>query len=125
MCLRAERLLSFLISGGQIGDSGIIKTANGVFAVEDTQKTPEGQYLHIGKVVEGTIEKGAACACIDVERRDAIRRNHSSLHLLQAALREVLGSHVEQAGSYVTSERGRFDFTHGSALTADEIQSSC
>lgn len=109
-------------SGGQIGDSGIIKTANGSFAVEDTQKTPEGQYLHMGKVVEGTIEKGAAIACIDVERRDAIRRNHSSLHLLQAALREVLGSHVEQAGSYVTGERGRFDFTHGSALTADEIQ---
>ena len=108
-------------SGGQIGDKGVIATANGKFVVEDTQKTPEGQYLHIGYVSEGTIEKGAAVASIDVVRRDAIRRNHSSLHLLQAALRSVLGTHVEQAGSYVTEERGRFDFTHGSALTAEEL----
>ncbi len=108
-------------SGGQIGDKGVIATGNGKFVVEDTQKTPEGQYLHIGYVSEGTIEKGAAVASIDVVRRDAIRRNHSSLHLLQAALRSVLGTHVEQAGSYVTEERGRFDFTHGSALTAEEL----
>ena len=108
-------------SGGQIGDSGVITTANGKFVVEDTQKTPEGQYLHIGYISEGTIEKGHAMAAIDVMRRDAIRRNHSSLHLLQAALRSVLGTHVEQAGSYVTEERGRFDFTHGSALTAEEL----
>ncbi len=109
-------------SGGQIGDQGYIKTAKGIFRVDDTQKTPEGQYLHIGEVVEGTIEKGCATASIDVERRDAIRRNHSALHLLQAALRSVLGSHVEQAGSYVTAERGRFDFTHGSALTEEELR---
>ena len=107
--------------GGQIGDKGVIETANGKFVVEDTQKTPEGQYLHIGYVVEGAIEKGSAVAKIDVSRRDAIRRNHSSLHLLQAALRKVLGTHVEQAGSYVTEERGRFDFTHGSALTTEEL----
>ncbi len=108
-------------SGGQIGDKGVIKTDKGVFEVIDTQKTPEGQYLHIGVVKEGIIEKGSALATIDVARRENIRRNHSSLHLLQAALRKVLGSHVEQAGSYVTETRGRFDFTHGSALTAEEL----
>ena len=107
--------------GGQIGDTGSIITEKGVFTVTDTQKTPEGQYLHIGFVSEGEIEKGAATAKIDVCRRNAIRRNHSSLHLLQAALRSVLGNHVEQAGSYVTEERGRFDFTHGSALTNEEL----
>ncbi len=108
-------------AGGQIGDSGVIRTDKGVFAVENTQKTPEGQYLHIGHVAEGVIEKGSATASIDADRRASIRRNHSSLHLLQAALRKVLGTHVEQAGSYVTAERGRFDFTHGSALTAEEL----
>ncbi len=107
--------------GGQVGDIGVIVTDKCRFVVTDTQKTPEGQYLHIGHVEEGTLEKGKAVAKIDVLRRDAIRRNHSALHLLQAALRKVLGTHVEQAGSYVTDERGRFDFTHGSALTADEL----
>ncbi|MBR5285964.1 MAG: alanine--tRNA ligase [Clostridia bacterium] len=107
--------------GGQIGDTGVIVTDKCRFVVTDTQKTPEGQYLHIGHVEEGTLEKGKAVAKIDVLRRDAIRRNHSALHLLQAALRKVLGTHVEQAGSYVTDERGRFDFTHGSALTAEEL----
>ncbi len=108
-------------SGGQIGDKGVIVTEKGIFEVVDTQKTPEGQYLHIGNVKEGIIEKGSAVATIDVARRESIRRNHSSLHLLQAALRKVLGTHVEQAGSYVTETRGRFDFTHGSALTAEEL----
>ncbi len=108
-------------SGGQIGDKGLIITDKGVFEVTDTQKTPEGQYLHIGSVKEGVIEKGAAVAEIAVARREDIRRNHSSLHLLQAALRKVLGTHVEQAGSYVTETRGRFDFTHGSALTSEEL----
>ena len=108
--------------GGQVGDIGKIVTDKGVFAVADTKKTPEGQYLHIGQVEEGTIEKGVAKAKICSVRRDAIRRNHSSLHLLQAALREVLGTHVEQAGSYVNDAYGRFDFTHGSALTEEEIQ---
>ena len=108
--------------GGQVGDIGKIVTDKGVFAVSDTKKTPEGQYLHIGQVEEGVIEKGTAKAKICAVRRDAIRRNHSSLHLLQAALREVLGTHVEQAGSYVNDAYGRFDFTHGSALTEEEIQ---
>ncbi|MBR4278546.1 MAG: alanine--tRNA ligase, partial [Clostridia bacterium] len=109
-------------SGGQIGDVGYIKTNKGVFAVNDTQKTPEGQYLHIGELVEGVIEKGSAVASINVDARNMIRCHHSALHLLQAALRKTLGTHVEQAGSYVTGEYGRFDFTHGSVLTAEEIQ---
>ena len=107
--------------GGQIGDKGVIVTDKGEFKVDDTKKTPEGQYLHIGEIKSGVIEKGSAVAKICSARRNAIRRNHSALHLLQAALRAKLGTHVEQAGSYVTDEYGRFDFTHGSALTAEEI----
>ncbi len=109
-------------SGGQIGDTGYIATANGKFEVIDTKKTPEGQYLHIGFMKEGALEKGVATAKICTTRRNEIRRNHSALHLLQAALRQVLGTHVEQAGSYVTNTHGRFDFTHGSALTEEEIK---
>lgn len=107
--------------GGQIGDTGVIVTEKGEFAVTDTKKTPEGQYLHIGYLKSGVLEKGEAVASIDVARRNNIRRNHSALHLLQAALRETLGTHVEQAGSYVTDTYGRFDFTHGSALTEEEL----
>lgn len=110
-------------SGGQVGDTGRIVTQKGVFTVTDTKKTPEGQYLHIGHIEQGVLEKGHAHAEIDVVRREAIRRNHSALHLLQAALRKHLGTHVEQAGSYVDSERGRFDFTHLSALTGEELRS--
>ncbi len=116
-----EKTPFYAEGGGQVGDTGVIVTDKCRFVVTDTQKTPEGQYLHIGFVEEGTLEKGKAVAKIDSLRRDAIRRNHSALHLLQAALRKVLGNHVEQAGSYVTDERGRFDFTHGSALTSEEL----
>ncbi len=117
-----DRTPFYAESGGQVGDTGVIRTANGVFTVTDTRKTPEGIYLHTGTVSEGTIEKGAAAASVDPERRAAIARNHSALHLLQAALRRVLGTHVEQAGSYVNGRIGRFDFTHGSAVTAAELQ---
>lgn len=117
-----DRTPFYAESGGQVGDTGVIRTANGVFTVTDTRKTPEGIYLHTGIVSEGTIEKGAAAASVDPERRAAIARNHSALHLLQAALRRVLGTHVEQAGSYVNDRIGRFDFTHGSAVTAAELQ---
>ena len=116
-----DRTPFYAESGGQVGDTGVIRTANGVFTVTDTRKTPEGIYLHTGIVSEGTIEKGAAAASVDPERRAAIARNHSALHLLQAALRRVLGTHVEQAGSYVNDRIGRFDFTHGSAVTAAEL----
>ena len=117
-----DRTPFYAESGGQVGDTGVIRTANGVFTVTDTRKTPEGIYLHTGTVSEGTIEKGAAAASVDPERRAAIARNHSALHLLQAARRRVLGTHVEQAGSYVNDRIGRFDFTHGSAVTAAELQ---
>ena len=117
-----DRTPFYAESGGQVGDTGVIRTANGVFTVTDTRKTPEGIYLHTGTVSEGPIEKGAAAASVDPERRAAIARNHSALHLLQAALRRVLGTHVEQAGSYVNDRIGRFDFTHGSAVTAAELQ---
>lgn len=109
-------------SGGQIGDTGIIVTADGVFKVEDTKKTPDGQYLHFGVVESGTVSVGKATAKIDVTKRNFIARNHSTAHLLQAALRKVLGNHIEQAGSYVDAQRVRFDFTHFTALTAEEIE---
>ncbi len=117
-----DRTPFYAEGGGQIGDCGTITTKDGIFEVEDTKKTPEGQYLHVGKLTSGSISKGPATATIDTNRRQSIMRNHSALHLLQAALRKVLGTHVEQAGSYVTEDRGRFDFTHGSALTADELK---
>ena len=107
--------------GGQVGDSGEI-LANGVrLSVIDTKKT-NGIYLHEASVECGILKVGDTVTLkIDNLRRDAIRRNHSACHLLQAALRSVLGTHVEQAGSYVDDKRVRFDFSHLSAMTADEI----
>ena len=110
--------------GGQVGDTGAILDANGeaLASVTDTKKN-DGIYLHICTLESGVIRVGdTVTARIDLNRREAIRRNHSSLHLLQAALRQVLGSHVEQAGSYVDEQRGRFDFTHYAAVTADELK---
>lgn len=107
--------------GGQVADTGEIRTKTGVFTVDDVKKTHEGQYLHFGHMKEGVISLGKAHAGIDTERRSDIMRNHSSVHLLQAALRKVLGSHVEQAGSYVDDKRARFDFTHFAAMTTEEI----
>ncbi len=110
-------------SGGQVGDSGIIKTENGEFVVRDTTKTTGGIITHLGTVKNGVISVGdTVSAEIDVTRRDAIRRNHTAAHLLQAALRKVLGNHVEQAGQLVNEKAVRFDFTHFSALTAEEIK---
>lgn len=110
-------------SGGQIGDNGIIKTEMGTIEVSDCIKVIGGKIAHIGTVVEGSISLGdKAVAEIDKVKRLATSRNHSATHLLQKALRTVLGTHVEQAGSYVTPDRLRFDFTHFTALTAEEIQ---
>ena len=107
--------------GGQVGDEGTITSANASATVLDTKKT-DGVYLHICSMTSGTIKVGDTVkAELDTDRRAAIMRNHSSLHLLQNALRQVLGTHVEQAGSYVDEQRGRFDFTHFSAMTAEEI----
>ena len=109
-------------SGGQVGDSGIMTGNDFSAAVNDTKKS-DGVYLHYCTVTNGTVRVGDTLrAEVDVCRREAIRRNHSALHLLQAELRRVLGNHVEQAGSYVDELRGRFDFTHFSAVTAEELK---
>jgi len=109
-------------SGGQVGDTGIIVGEGFEFAVTDTQKTNEGVYMHIGKVTKGTLSQNATVtAKVDADRRMSIMRNHTAAHLLQAALRQVLGTHVEQAGQLVTADSVRFDFTHFSAMTAEQI----
>ena len=108
--------------GGQVGDTGVITGDNLNIEVTDTKKS-DGVYIHICNLTNGIVKVGDTVnAEIDAERRDAIKRNHSAAHLLQAALRQVLGTHVEQAGSYVDPERVRFDFTHFAALTTDEIK---
>lgn len=111
-------------SGGQAGDTGVIKTDNATLEVTATGKTPDGVVLHIARFISGdSIALGdKVYAQIDVEKREATRRNHTAAHLLQAALRKHLGSHVEQAGQLVNSEEMRFDFTHFSALSGDELK---
>ena len=107
--------------GGQVGDIGTLIGKGATVSVYDTKKT-DGVYLHQATVTDGTLRVGeTVCARIDEENRLAIARNHSVAHLLQAALREVLGNHVEQAGSLVDSEKCRFDFTHFAALTQAEL----
>ena len=108
--------------GGQQGDKGIIKTASGEFKVEDTVKLLGGKVGHIGKMIRGLIKSGdQAELMVDEKLRSQTCKNHSATHLLQKALRIVLGTHVEQAGSYQDNERTRFDFSHFQAMTADEI----
>ncbi len=111
-------------SGGQSGDTGVIKTANATLEITATGKTPDGVVLHIAKFVSGdSIAVGDKVhAEIDAAKREATRRNHTAAHLLQAALRKHLGSHVEQAGQLVNSDEMRFDFTHFSALTGEELK---
>ena len=107
--------------GGQVGDTGIITMGENELSVLDTKKS-EGVYIHMCVVVNGSFKVGDTVLCqVDKERRQAIKRNHSAVHMLQAALRRVLGTHVEQAGSYVDEKIGRFDFTHFAALTKEEI----
>ena len=107
--------------GGQVGDTGTIISGNATLTVLDTKKT-NGIYIHEVKIEAGSIKKGDVLTLkIDGQRRLAIKRNHSACHLLQAALRQVLGTHVEQAGSYVDEHRVRFDFSHLSAMTKEEI----
>ena len=108
--------------GGQVGDSGTIYSDNVLLNVYDTKKT-DGVYIHLCSVANGTLSVGdTVTADISDVRRDAIKRNHSAAHLLQAALRTVLGTHVEQAGSYVDESVCRFDFTHFVALTESELK---
>ena len=113
----------YAASGGQEADAGIIKSAKGEFKVEDTIKLLGGKIGHIGEMLCGEIAVGDVTELIvDKEKRMLSARNHSATHLLQKALREVLGNHVEQSGSSVSDKRLRFDFTHFSALTNEEIQ---
>lgn len=109
-------------SGGQIGDTGEIRTPNALFKVSDTQKSGDA-ILHYGQLEHGQLQVGdRVTAAIDSHRRHAIRLNHSATHLLHAALKKVLGSHVQQKGSLVTAEKARFDFSHYQAMTLAEIQ---
>ena len=107
--------------GGQVGDTGVITAGDTLLRVVDTKKT-NGVYIHECVVENGLVKVGDEVSVkIDADRRASIMRNHSAAHLLQAALRAVLGTHVEQAGSYVDEHRVRFDFTHLAAMTAEEI----
>ena len=107
--------------GGQVGDTGVITSADAKIEVLDTKKD-NGVYMHVCRIEGGVCRVGdTVTASVDADRRNAIRRNHSSVHLLQSALRTVLGEHVEQSGSYVDEKRARFDFSHFSAMTQDEI----
>ena len=108
--------------GGQVADHGVILVGDSRFEVTNVQKDKGGKYLPHGNMVRGTIKvDDIVCAAIDVERRKAIMRAHSATHLLQTALQSVLGDHVHQAGSFVEPDHLRFDFTHYSALTAEEL----
>ena len=108
--------------GGQTADHGVITAGGMSFVVADVQKNKGGKYMHTGKLTEGMLKLGdTVCAAIDLDRRAAIMRAHSATHLLDKALRTVLGDHVHQAGSLVEPDRVRFDFTHFSALTAEEL----
>ena len=107
--------------GGQVGDTGVLKTETAELTVTDTQKS-DGVYIHLCTVTAGALKVGDTVTTeVDSHRRAAIMRNHSACHLLQSALRRVLGTHVEQAGSYVSDTVCRFDFTHFAALTAEEL----
>ena len=113
----------YALSGGQVGDSGVIKNGDdNAFIVADTTKNADGIFLHSGEVSRGVISVGdTVCASINERRRKSIMRNHTAAHLLQAALRQVLGTHVEQAGQLVDGKEVRFDFTHFSPLSTEEI----
>ena len=117
-----DRTVLYAEMGGQVGDHGEIRSENGLFLVHDVQKNNGGKYMHYGKVVSGSFSVGeSVTSAYDKERRAAIRRAHSATHLLDAALRKVLGDHVHQAGSLVEPDRLRFDFTHFSAITPEEL----
>jgi alanyl-tRNA synthetase len=119
--LLLDRTLFYAEQGGQIGDRGVISTATGRFQVDDTQKLGES-VIHLGRVVEGHVECGQTGFLAEIySTRLHTMRNHTATHLLNWALREVLGEHVEQRGSLVDPDKTRFDFTHGKPLSTDEI----
>ena len=117
-----EQTPYYATMGGQEGDTGVIRTANGRFAVRETIKLRGGKYGHVGAMVSGMISTGETVALeVDPVSRQDTCKNHSATHLLQKALKVVLGSHVEQKGSLVTPSRLRFDFAHFQAMTGEEI----
>ena len=117
-----DRTTMYAEMGGQVADHGTITGPDGVFEVTDVQKNKGGKFMHYGRVVSGTVKLGESCkVMIDPERRAAIRRAHTATHLLQAALLRVLGEHCHQAGSLVEPDHLRFDFTHFSAVTPEEL----
>lgn len=112
----------YATSGGQVADTGMIRTPEAEFSVVDTIKLQGGKIGHVGTVTKGIFKvKETVTLVVNTDKRIATGKNHSATHLLQKALKTVLGTHVEQAGSFVTSDRLRFDFTHFSALTQEEI----
>ncbi len=117
-----DRTPFYAESGGQVGDTGTITSDTGTAVVEDTTFALPGLRRHTARITSGTMQSGAAVtAAIDVDRRAAIRRNHTGTHVLHYALRKVLGEHVKQAGSLVSADRLRFDFSHYDAVTDAEI----
>ena len=115
----APETVFYATMGGQQGDKGFIRTANGEFKVEDTIKLAGGKVGHVGQMISGMISVNDEVELVvDKELRAKTCKNHSATHLLQKALREVLGTHVEQAGSFQDGETTRFDFSHFSAMTA-------
>ena len=117
-----EQTPFYATMGGQEGDTGVIRTAEGEFVVEDTIKLLGGKFGHIGHVVKGMLKTGDTVTLeVNKDGRSATCKNHSATHLLQKALKTVLGSHVEQKGSLVTPNRLRFDFAHFAAMTPDEL----
>lgn len=118
-----EKTPFYAESGGQVGDTGVISTPSSSFGVQTTNKNEDGHYLHIGTMEEGELRVGdTVSADIDSEKRMSIMRNHTVAHILQAALREVLGDHVHQAGQLVNASECRFDFSHFAALTPEELE---
>ena len=118
-----EKTPFYATSGGQQADTGVIRTADFEFQVEDVKKLLGGKIAHVGHVARGMVKVGDTVTLeIDKEKRALSGRNRSATHLLQRALRNVLGNHVEQAGSYVDEHRLRFDFTHFSAMTPEELE---
>ena len=108
--------------GGQVADHGVITCGDAKFEVADVQKNKGGKYMHTGKVVSGSFKLGdTVTASIDIERRKSVRRAHTATHLLDAALKHVLGDHVHQAGSLVEPDRLRFDFTHFEGITPEQL----
>jgi len=109
--------------GGQVGDIGQLQAPTGILNVENTKKLPDGVTIHVGTVTEGSLNVGEQVTfALNIKRKNDVARNHTATHLLQAALKQVLGEHVNQAGSYVGPDRLRFDFSHFSPVTTEELK---